>query len=209
MRRGLLLLTASLLASAATLAAQDPAPPSPQDAPRAFRVSVDVVAVDVQVIDRDGRPVPDLGPEKFTVTINGRKRRVITAERIESYAPEGGNRSVTSTGAPTTAAELGRVIVLAIDCISFDVTASKALIESTRQFIRKLSPNDFLGLYAYPNGPKLNPTRDHDAVIRALRSVVGQRETQGLSQFTVRPAEIIDITKELIRGGGDTVERVV
>ena len=60
-----------------------------QDKPAPIRVAVDVVAVDVQVIDRAGRPVPDLGPEKFSVTINGRRRRVVSAERIGSDAPDG------------------------------------------------------------------------------------------------------------------------
>ena len=29
------------------------------------------MAVDVQVVDRDGRPIPDLGPDKFDVLIDG------------------------------------------------------------------------------------------------------------------------------------------
>src|SRR5262245_51791221 len=45
---------------------QDPQPAQP---PR-IRVSVDVIPVDVQVLDKTGHPVPNLGPEKFSVTIN-------------------------------------------------------------------------------------------------------------------------------------------
>src|SRR4051812_6551669 len=41
-----------------------------------FRSGLDVIAVDVQVIDREGTPVVGLGPDKFVVTINGRRRRV-------------------------------------------------------------------------------------------------------------------------------------
>ena len=82
------ILTAAILAYAAIAAAQGTSPAKPQrpdqEAATPFRVSVDVVAVDVQVIDKTGRPVPDLGPEKFTVTINGRRRRVVSAERIGS-----------------------------------------------------------------------------------------------------------------------------
>ena len=101
MSRRLITLTAALLGSmVATLAGQGtpPAPPQKpdQDKPAPFRVSVDVVAVDVQVIDRSGQPVPDLGPEKFTVTINGRRRRVVSAERI---AQRHGRRAVASTAA--------------------------------------------------------------------------------------------------------------
>jgi len=207
MSRRLITLTAALLGSMATLSAQTtpPAAPRPdQDRPAPFRVSVDVVAVDVQVIDKSGQPVPDLGPEKFTVTINGRRRRVVSAERIMSDT--GAAPSVTS---PTAASVLGRVIVIAVDCISFDATASRGVIEAAQQFVKRLSPNDFIGLAAYPNGPKVDPTRDHVVVLRALANVVGQRDLAELSQFHVRPSEMIDLTRELYsRGGGPRLDAI-
>ena len=196
MNQRLIALTATWLGLTATLAAG-------QDKPAPFRVAVDVVAVDVQVIDKNGQPVPDLGPEKFSVTINGRRRRVVSAERIGS---EGGDRSIA---AKPSAAAPGRVIVLAVDCISFDATASRGVIQAVRQFVRQLSPDDFVGLSAYPNGAKLNPTTDHAAVLRALDTVVGQRDLAEMTQFHVRPSEIVDITRELTRGGGPTVDAIV
>jgi VWFA-related protein len=208
MSRRLITLTAALLGCTATLLAQGPAPagrpPADQDAPKPFRVSVDVVAVDVQVIDRDGRPVPDLGPEKFSVTINGRRRRVVSAERIGS---DGTDRGVVTASGPSVAST-GRVIVLAVDCISFDATAARGVIQAARQFVQRLLPDDFIGLSAYPNGAQIDPTRDHAAVLKALDTVVGQRDLAELSQFDVRPSEIVDITRELYRGGGQTVESV-
>jgi VWFA-related protein len=204
MSRRLMMLAAALLGSAGMLGAQTTPPAKPQDAPAPFRVAVDVVAVDVQVIDRDGRPVPDLGPEKFSVTINGRRRRVVSAERIASDVP---GAAVTDIRSPA-AGVLGRVIVIAVDCISFDATASRDVIQSIRQFVRRLSPDDFVGLSAYPNGPQVNATTDHAAVLRALDGVVGQRDLAELGQFHVRPSEIVDITRELYRGGGPTVDAV-
>ena len=203
MSRRLTTLGAVLLGCAATLAAQATAPAKPQrpdqDAPAPIRVAVDVVAVDVQVIDRAGRPVPDLGPEKFTVTINGRRRRVVSAERIGTTGPDG-ERSITPGSASGTM--LGRVIMIAVDCISFDATASRGVIQSVRQFLTQLSPDDFVGLSALPNGARVNPTQDHAAVMRALDTVVGQRDLAEISQFHVRPSEIVDITRELNQGGG-------
>jgi VWFA-related protein len=204
-----MLLAAALLAYATTLAAQTSAqapPPRPnQEAPAPFRVSVDVVAVDVQVIDRDGRPVPDLGPEKFSVTINGKRRRVVSAERIGTDAGEDG-RSAAPRAIESVPA---RVIMIAVDCISFDATESRSVIQSARQFVRQLSPDDMVGLSAYPNGPKVDPTRDHAVVIAALDQVVGQRDLAEISQFHVRPSEIIDITSELYRAGGGPVLETV
>ena len=177
-------LAAALLGYTATLAGQGSSPAQPprtdQDAPKPFRVAVDVVAVDAQVIDRDGRPVPDLGPEKFSVTINGRRRRVVSAERIGGDTGEGPGRST-----PSGSLTLGRVIVIAVDCVSFDATASRGVIQAARQFVGQLSPEDFVGLFAYPNGAKIDPTMDHAAVLRALDTVVGQRDLAELSQFHV------------------------
>ena len=83
MRKRLTPLTAVFILTAATLFAG-----GPQDATQkpqtTFRSGLDVIAVDVQVIDRNGVPVPGLGPDKFEVTINGRRRRVLSAELIES-----------------------------------------------------------------------------------------------------------------------------
>ena len=187
------ILTAAILAYAAVVAAQGTSPAKPQrpdqEAATPFRVSVDVVAVDVQVIDKTGRPVPDLGPEKFTVTINGRRRRVVSAERIGSEMLGEGERVIAASGKSVR----GRVIVLAVDCISFDATASRGVIQAISQFVRQLSPDDFVGLSAYPNGAKLDPTTDHAAVLRALDTVVGQKDLAEMSQFHLRPSEIIDI----------------
>ena len=209
MSRRLITLTAALLWSMATLSAQGAGqrPDQAQDRPAPIRVTVDVVAVDVQVIDRNGRPVPDLGPDKFTVTINGRRRRVVSAERIAS---DSGGPSSSSAISAAAASVLGRVIVLAVDCISFDATASRGVMEAARQFVRSLSPTDFIGLSAYPNGPKVDPTRDHEAVLRALEKVTGQRDLAEISQFYVRPSEMIDLTRELYnRGGGPTLNAIV
>ena len=196
MNQRLIALTATWLGLTATLAAG-------QDKPAPFRVAVVVVAVDVQVIDKNGHPVPDLGPEKFSVTINGRRRRILSAERIGG---EGGDRSIA---AKPSAAAPGRVIVIAVDCVSFDATASRGVIQAVRQFVRQLSPDDSVGLSAYPNGPKLNPTTDHATVLQALDTVVGQRDLAEVTQFPVRPSEIVDITRELTRGGGPTVDAVL
>ena len=44
-----------------------------------FRSSVDLIAVDVQIVDRSGVPLTSLKPEDFEVTLDGRRRRVVSA----------------------------------------------------------------------------------------------------------------------------------
>ena len=47
--------------------------------------------------------------------------------------------------------------MIAVDCISFDTTASHDVIQSVRQFVRRLQPDDYVGLSAYPNGAGHRP----------------------------------------------------
>ena len=48
-----------------------------------FRTGIDLVAVDVAVVDRRGRPVEDLRAPEFSVKIDGEVRRVVSAELIK------------------------------------------------------------------------------------------------------------------------------
>ena len=169
-------------------------------------MTVDVVPVDVQVLDRTGQPVPALGPEKFTVTINGKRRRVVSAEQIRADANDEG--AAPASGSPASTAPK-RVIMLAVDCISFDATGSREVIQSVAQFVKGLQPDDYVGLSAYPNGAEIAPTLDHAAVLRALGNVVGQRDGPGLGQFKLRPSEIIDASRDIPLGGGPTLDAVV
>ena len=195
--------SAALAGAGQGQAAQDPQQPQP---PR-IRVSVDVVAVDVQVIDSTGRPVPNLGPEKFSVTINGRRRRVVSAEQIGSDGPGTARRDGRAGDRPSSAPE--RVIMIAVDCISFDTGASHEVIQNVQAFVRRLEPDDYVGLSAYPNGAVVTPTTNHAEVLRALSTVVGQRDGPGLNRYHLRPSEIIDANRDLYAGGGSTLDAVV
>jgi VWFA-related protein len=178
-----------VLAAAAAIAAQSP--------PQTFRGSVDLIAVDVQVIDRDGRPVAGLAPDKFDVTINGRKRRVVSADLIVASGavrPPSG-----SAGAPVTAdapavAPPGRVVILAIDGTSFNSAAARGAMVAARTFVQRLPEDDLVGLFSYPLGPKIDPTTDRAAVVRALDTVAGQRDTGVEGEFHLGPSEVVDLS---------------
>jgi VWFA-related protein len=160
-----------------------------------FRSGLDVIAVDVQVIDSSGVPVAGLGPDKFSVTINGRRRRVLSAELVESR----GATSLTAVeraaaiAGPPVVPTLPRVVFIAIDCLSFDASASRHVIAAARAFIDRLPPTDQVGLFVYPYGPKISPTTDHAAVGRSLMTIMGQRHVP-FTQFHLRPAEIVDLS---------------
>ena len=191
-------ITVALLALG--MAASSGAPAAAQEQPSAFRVAVDLVPVDVQVLDGQGHPVVDLTSGEFEVTINRRRRRVISATLINDRATASRESQPTTTSA-VAVADGGRVIVIAIDCLSISVAVTRGATDAAREFINRLSPADRVGLFAYPIGPRIDPTTDHAAVIRALGQVVGQRENTLTSlQFQLRPSELIDLSAELAHG---------
>jgi VWFA-related protein len=196
-------LAAILLGCSASLALAIPQQPAQEPPPGRIRVTVEVVPVDVQVLDRTGQPVPNLGPEKFSVTINGRRRRVVSAEQIRTDTSDEGPGTVSS-GLAAVAPK--RVIMLAVDCISFDATGSRDVIQSISAFVRGLQPDDYVGLSAYPNGATISPTTDHAAVLRALSTIVGQRDGPGMGRFNLRPTEIIDASRDIQVGSGSTLD---
>src|SRR5436190_8341088 len=197
MNKSLITLAALLALTAATSAAGG-SPGQPQDAaqkpPTTFRAGLDLIAIDVQVIDREGAPVAGLGPDKFDVTINGRRRRVVSADLVESRSATALSPAerATAAGGNPVIPMLARVVVIAIDCLSFDASASRHVLAAAREFIDRLPATDEVGLFAYPYGPKLNPTTDHAAVSRALLTVIGQRDIPS-SQFHLRPSESVDL----------------
>ena len=193
MRTRLTTLTAAFLLAAASLASgQQNATQKPTTT---FRSGLDVIAVDVQVIDRNGMPVSGLGPDKFEVTINGRRRRVLSADLVESRSATtlSPAERAAATAGPPVIPTLARVVFIAIDCLSFDASASRHVIASAREFIDRLPATDEVGLFAYPYGPKISPTTDHAAVSRSLMTVLGQRDVPS-NQFHLRPAEIVDLS---------------
>jgi hypothetical protein len=64
----------------------------------AFHTRTDVIAVDVQVVDRNGRPARGLGADKFEVTIDGKRRRVVSVDFIDYRAAA--STSVAGDGRP-------------------------------------------------------------------------------------------------------------
>jgi len=178
------------------------AAPLPQ---QVFRSTVDLIAVDVQVIDNDGKPIAEIGPESFSVSINGRPRKVASAQFVRQATTETvgltGRRltaSLAKQQQPTNDVE-GRTFILAFDDGSFDPGSTRPAIEAAQHFVDSLDPNDRLGLYVYPTGPRMQPTTDRAAIRASLGRVVGQKWSM-ISRFNLRPSEIVDITAAIDMG---------
>jgi VWFA-related protein len=167
-----------------------------------FRSAVDLIAVDVQVVDGEGLPIGSLKAEDFEVLIAGKRRRVMSVDFIQSapLSVAASTRPVTSGPTatnlwPGATPGLSRTYVLAFDTDSFGISESRDVVGAARGFIRRLQPDDKIGLYTFPVGPRMEPTSDHAEISRLVDTIVGRSQTM-IGEYNLSPSEIVDITAE-------------
>jgi VWFA-related protein len=196
---------AALAAGGPLSAGQQQDPPPPQQTPPVFRAGVDLVSVDVQVITDDGDPIVDLTAADFEVAIDGRPRRVASAELVRYAAPDPAARPAAPIRTPGRLPADARVFVLAVDLMGFTTADIMPLRAAVRRFLDQLRPEDMIGLYPFPfNARGLDLTHDHQALVPALERLVGMRDTR-LGVFNMTPSEIVGITAS----DQETTERVI
>ena len=94
--------------------------------------------------------MPDLQASDFTVTIDGRPRKVVSAVFFKADAAGGGR--LTGGAAPTPgkrlqrAAQPGQVIVFALDSETIRGGQERPLFETASRMLEGLSPADAVGL---------------------------------------------------------------
>jgi VWFA-related protein len=165
--KALAVLTACLL-----LAAQQQEPQPPRTT---FRSAVDLVPVDVNVLDKTGRPVSDLTAEDFTLTVDGRPRRIASAQFIsvqralESAPPKPIEYSSNSGAAG------GRLVMIVVDSGNIGIGRGKPAIEAAQRFVGGLNRADRVALVTIPgSGPQLEFTSNHALIQTLLNNIVGQ-----------------------------------
>src|SRR5215213_10494764 len=82
MTRWLALAVLIAAGSIAIQAQQPPAPQAPQVPRPSFETKAEIVLVDVNVVDRDARPVPTLTTSDFELEVNGQARKIETIQFI-------------------------------------------------------------------------------------------------------------------------------
>lgn len=159
-----------------------------------FKTAVDLVAVEVTVVDKDGKPIADLKTEDFEVWISQRPRKVVTIDRrIYGATAPASPAPIPGADRTETAPSARRMFILAIDEHSLQAGSAMAAVNAAERFIDKLQPDDLVGVYAYPTGKATHDlTTDHGAAKRTLRNIMGLRvEPEG--RFHMSLSEIIDV----------------
>lgn len=165
MRNAVIAVGALLLARG--VLAQD-TPPAP-----VFRAEVELVAIDVSVVDDEGRPVPDLVRDDFTIRVDGRERRLVSAEFItlagQPAPPPAVEHFSSNAGVPP-----GRLVVFVIDRANIRRGEGRPLINAAAQLIDRLNPTDRVALAVLPGaGPYIDFTSNHRVVKGVLSTIVG------------------------------------
>jgi VWFA-related protein len=155
-----------------------------------IRSTVSLVEVDVQVTDRNGKPIKGLKQEQFTITENGKAQKISTfeyndIEKIETASATGETPitiplgTVTSTGEMKSAVQDHRMIVLFFDMTSLQ---PEDLLRATRaagKYLREqMTPADLVGVVAFGNTLKViaNFTSDRVLLQEALDALVPGHE---------------------------------
>jgi VWFA-related protein len=155
------------------------------DEPPVFHTRVDAVTVDVGVVDRQGRPIPGLTAADFIVTVNGRPRRVVTAEFVDvaSARAEAARARTASLVSANEGTGLGRAIVFVVDEHTLDTGAMNHLARAASRLFDSLSFLDRTALISLPLGTRLEFTWAHDRVRDALQRAAGASLPLSTSEF--------------------------
>jgi VWFA-related protein len=165
-----------------------------------FRSTVDLIAVDVQVVDSEGFPIGTMGPDAFEVSIEGKRRKVVSAEFIR-HAPtaqpgrdgRGTANGIQDDGGPLTSA--GRTVIIGLDNGSFDTGTARRPVGALLQFIAQFDEHDRVGLYVFPGSAWIPPTTQRAPLRVRLERVTGERQPIR-SFYNLKPYEIVDITAQ-------------
>jgi VWFA-related protein len=172
---------------------QGPAAPPPTAVPRGkatIRSTVSLVEIDVQVTDRNGKPIKGLKQEQFSVTEDGKPQTVSTfeyndIEQIETASNADEAPITVPLGAVTSAEEIKavvqdhRMIVLFFDLTSLQ---PEDLLRSTRAAQKylhdQMTAADLVGVVAFGNTLKVvaNFTNNRELLQQAVEALVPGHE---------------------------------
>ena len=198
--RGSIFITLAISAVTMLSAQQQPASPpqqQPQQAPPqapaqpgqtpTFRSGVELVAVDVGVVDRQGQPVRGLTTSDFTVMVAGQPRRVVNAEFVDSLAETSRSNlrrsSLESMISSNEGASIGRMFVFVVDQGTLEAGNVRHVGQAASRFLATLSFADRSALMLLPSGPNVTFTWVHDKVREALGRVIGQAGHDNAFEF--------------------------
>ena len=172
------------LAAGAALSAQQPQRPI-------FETKAELVLVDVNVVDRDSKPVTTLTPADFQLEVNGQPRPIASIQFI-STTPANVTPSTPRESASTSneTETTGRLLLFVVDEGSLRVGASRSLLRTAQTLFDRLAPGDLVGLARIPTGVGgVEFTADRKRIIDGLMRVSGAANSRiGMTRINISEA---------------------
>ena len=163
------------------VAAQQPQPAAPQVPRPSFETKAEIVLVDVNVVDREAKPVPTLTAGDFELEVNGQPRPINSVQFI-STAP-----TTTTVATPREAAytsnesqTTGRLMLFVVDENSLRVGVNRSILRAAQKLFERLAPGDLVGLARLPSGMGgVEFTADRKRITDALMRISGAASVRG------------------------------
>jgi VWFA-related protein len=189
--RALLLAAATTLLSTLAISAQQPAPPATPQVPKpTFETKAEIVLVDVNVVDRDAKPVATLTEADFELEVNGQPRKLQSVQFISTTAsnvtPSTPRESAYSSNESQTT---GRLLLFVVDESSLRAGANRSVLRAAQSLFDRLAPGDLVGLARLPTGiGGVEFTENRKRITDGLMKITGAPATRGINQVYLSEA---------------------
>lgn len=146
-----------------------------------FRSGVDVILIDVNVVDRTGKPIPDLKPEDFHVTVDRKPRTIASAVFLEygmrlTAIPAGAAPGPPAPAAPsaTRPSRPPRQFIIVVDEDSLSTGEARGAAKAAATFLDRLVPTDRVAVLTLPRVQQISSlTTDRAEARKVLDRVIG------------------------------------
>jgi VWFA-related protein len=139
-----------------------------------FRSGVDLVTIDATVVTRDGTPEPTLGPEDFVLRVDGRRRRVVSAQFVRALpADAAAMKRGAAHFSSNEFADAGRFVVVAVDEPHIRRVEGRSALRAAGDFVAGLDPADHVAVVGLARGGPITFSRDRNAARRQLETLTG------------------------------------
>jgi VWFA-related protein len=186
MRSACAFLVFCLLHSAFAVAQQPAQPQRP-----AFETRAELVLVDVNVVDRESKPVPSLTASDFSLEVNGQPRPITSLQFISTTPTNATPSTPRETSSTSNETETtGRLLLFVIDESSIRVGSARGILRTAQTMFDRLAPGDLIGLARIPTGVgSVEFTTDRKRITDSLLRVTGSASRNvGMSKVYISEA---------------------
>ena len=159
-----------------------------------FRSGVDLVTVDAAVLDGEGRPVPALRAEDFRIEVDGRPRRIVSAQFVDMTEPVTASQPAAAHFSSNAGAGDGRIVVFAVDETHIRRLEGRRALDAASRFLDVLPASDRVGVIALTTETAITLTRDRLALRGRLAGMLGRGDVS-TGQFNLGISEALEIAE--------------